>query len=208
MTKIIERNTKMPCKKTKSFVTVIDNQTTIDIIVYEGERALVKDNNLLGSFKLHNIPPAPRGTEDIEVCFNVNSDSILHVTAKVKSTRKRNYIKIENNKGRLSAADIQRKVADAKRYQYEDDQERERVKAKNMLEAYLYDVKHAIVKATSELKQLDTSVINTKCEEMFSWLYDNVTAETEDFQDELKKLKDVCDPVIRQASGITPKTGN
>ncbi|KAI8442494.1 hypothetical protein MSG28_005983 [Choristoneura fumiferana] len=126
MSKIIERNTKIPCKKSVIHETSADNQTIVTLDIIEGERAMAKDNNKLGSLTLFNIPPAPRGAEKIEICFNVNSDSILHVTAKVKSTRKQKHIKIKNDKGRLSQADMQRMLADAKRYQYEDDQEKER----------------------------------------------------------------------------------
>ncbi|KAI8442493.1 hypothetical protein MSG28_005982, partial [Choristoneura fumiferana] len=146
MSKIIERNTKIPCKKTTEYGTSRDNQITVHFNVFEGERVMANDNNHLGSFTVFNVPPAPRGAEKIEVCFNVNSDSILHVTAKLKSNGKRKHIKIKNDKGRLSQADIQRMLADAKRYKYEDDQERERVNAKNKLENYAYDVKHAIEK--------------------------------------------------------------
>ncbi|XP_073959032.1 major heat shock 70 kDa protein Ab-like [Choristoneura fumiferana] len=201
MSKIIERNTKIPCKKTVLHETVKDNQTTVTLNIIEGERAMAKDNNQLGSLKLFNIPPAPRGAEIIEICFNVNSDSILHVTAKVKSTRKQKHIKIKNDKGRLSQADIQRMLADAKRYQYEDNQEKARVNAKNILETYAYDVKHAIEKATSKMEELDITEIHSKCEETLRWLDDNAMAETEDFQDELKELKDFCSPVITQING-------
>ena len=200
MTKIIPKETVIPCKKSQVFTTYQDNQTTVTIHIFEGERPLTKDNHSLAKFDLSGIPPAPRGQPQIEVTFDVDENSILTVSAVEKATGKSEKIVVTNDSGRLSKEEIERMLREAKEFEEQDKITKERIDAKNSFENYIYSMKNTVEDKEkgigAKLTEDEKETIGNALKEAQDWLNANQEAEKDEYDTHLKDLQKICDPII------------
>jgi len=199
MSKIVTRNTAVPVKKQQIFSTASDNQKVVTISVFEGERAMVKDNHLLGKFDLTGIPAAPRGTPQIEVTFEIDANGLLKVSAEDKASKSMNEITIVNDNNRLSPEEMDKMVADAEKFAKEDQEAKDKIEAKNGLEGYAYSMKSQVkdnTKLGGNLSEEQKDEIVEACDQTINWIDSNSGADSTAFKDKQEELQQLINPIL------------
>lgn len=201
MTVMIPRNSTIPCSKSQVFSTFQDNQPAVTIQTFEGERAFTRDCNLMGSFELGNIPPAPRGVPQVNVTFDIDANGILQVSAEDKGTGNKQHITITNNKGRLSKDDIERMLKEADRFKDDDAKRKEIVDAKNELETFCFNMKSTMNNENVKLSDSDKKTVTEAVKDALKWLEDNQQGSADEYKDKLKEIMEVTGPIVQGMYG-------
>jgi heat shock protein 5 len=201
MTPLIHRNSVIPTKKSQVFSTAADDQPTVTIAVFEGERSMTRDNHELGKFNLMGISPAPRGVPQIEVTFEIDVNNILTVTAVDKGANNENHITINNNQNHLTHEDIERMISDAETFAKDDKMQKENIDSRNELESYVYWLKNQVVDEASlgeHLSKDDKEAVANAVWEQIGWLEVNQYADTATFKAHRNILEDIVQPIVNK----------